>query len=148
MQLCVVLGYSRGWQAGLENIREEDLIICCTKSRSITQAGSELDFLLRPKATADRDRHMCYSTRSFLSLCPNTLRLTNIPISQNPVDELTEDLSGLLHRLLVLRGACTATTTPERGYFVLFEETNHGGRGACNILLIITLFLLTHLASS
>ena len=46
-------GYSTGWQAGLENIREEDLIICCTKSRSITQAGSELDFLLKPKATVD-----------------------------------------------------------------------------------------------
>lgn len=55
-QLCVVSGYSTGWQAGLENISEEDLIICCTKSRSITQAGSELDFLLRPKATVDTGR--------------------------------------------------------------------------------------------
>lgn len=51
VQLCVVSAYSAGWQAGLANIREEDLIICCTKSSSITQAGSELDFLFRPRAT-------------------------------------------------------------------------------------------------
>lgn len=51
VQLCVVSGYSAGWQAGLANIRDEDLMICCTKSSSITQAGSELDFLFSPRAT-------------------------------------------------------------------------------------------------
>lgn len=45
VQLCVVFGYSAGWQEGLTNMRDDDLIICCTKSSSITQAGSELDFL-------------------------------------------------------------------------------------------------------
>lgn len=51
VQLCAVPGYSAGRQAGLANIRDEDLIICCTKSSSITQAGFELDFLFKPKAT-------------------------------------------------------------------------------------------------
>lgn len=50
-QLCVASGYWAGWQAGLANISDEDLIICCTKSSSITQAGSELDFLFSPRAT-------------------------------------------------------------------------------------------------
>ncbi|TNN78300.1 hypothetical protein EYF80_011540 [Liparis tanakae] len=40
-----------GWQAGLANIRDEDLMMCCTKSSSITQAGSEVDFLFSPRAT-------------------------------------------------------------------------------------------------
>jgi len=51
VQLCVVSGYCAGWQAGLANIRDEDLIMCCTKSSSITQAGSEVDFLFSPRAT-------------------------------------------------------------------------------------------------
>lgn len=51
VQLCVVSGYSSGWQEGLANISDEDLIICCRKSSSITQAGSELDFLFSPRAT-------------------------------------------------------------------------------------------------
>lgn len=54
VELCVVSGYSAGRQAGLANIREEDLMICCTKSSSITQAGSELDFLFSQSATERR----------------------------------------------------------------------------------------------
>ena len=54
MQRCVVSAYSAPRQAGLANIREEDLIMCCTKFSSITQAGSAVVFLFSPRATEKR----------------------------------------------------------------------------------------------
>lgn len=46
----------------MANIRDEDLTMCCTKSSSITQAGSEVDFLLSPKATGRKDN--CFVKRA------------------------------------------------------------------------------------
>lgn len=40
-----------GRHAGFMNINEDDLIMCCTKSSSITHAGSKLVFLHNSKAT-------------------------------------------------------------------------------------------------
>lgn len=118
VQLCVVSGYSAGWHAGLANIRDEDLMICCTKSSSITQAGSELDFLLSPRATAghtdNRDKPHDYQ-RDHSELFrtdrkkKKKKRFTDVHVCQYPVNELTEDLSRFLHRLVVL--SCAGTTT-------------------------------------
>lgn len=79
---------------------------------------------------------------------------TGVHVSQYPVNELTEDLSGSLHRLLVLRRATAASINTERGLtwcwnvLSISAPTNSKVEEAANSVSLAENDPVTHLASS